>query len=255
MKSCETSLSSFQSSQHLCIPNGMEHLFTVELFIDLSNVECGLCDIGYNKIDYGKLVDVVVREYAHRLNMASVRCPSAQWQLDVLRLSGVATAFCKAIWCVASVPVNFNPEDIVLAKKRRAFLKALRLRHGFHVEERSIDFAGNHISKEARKKSSNKRERMWERKEKGVDMALGVRLMERCLSDDPPGGIIVVSGDADFAPALEAAVRHCPGIQVMVAAFSKKLSDTYRLDSGLGYNWQWPAIVLDAFMTELNVEH
>ncbi len=216
-------------------------------------MECSLCDIGYSAVNYDKLVDVVLREYAHRLNMAAVRCPSTQWQLDVLRISGVAAAVCKAIWCVASVPMNFNPEDTVLAEKRHAFLKALRLRYGFHIEERRLDFARNHISKEARKKSSDKRERIWERKEKGVDMALGVRLMERCLSDDPPGGIIVVSGDADFAPALEAVIRHCPGIQVMVAAFSKKLSDTYRLNQGLGYKWQWPPIILDAFMEELHV--
>lgn len=230
-----------------------EHLFLVEIFIDLANVEHDLEDMGYRRAHYGKLVDIVLREYAHRLSMAAVRAPSSQWKMDILRTTGVPAAACQAVWCVASVPDNFNPEDTALVERRRSFLRSLHFKYGFHVEEVPCDFCGYHILKEARKNSSTKKERDWERKEKGVDMALGVRLTERCLSVERPDGIVVVSGDADIAPAVSAAIRNCPGSQVMVASFSSKLAPVYRSNSGW-YSWQWPPIILDAFSDELNYE-
>jgi len=227
-----------------------DDLFSVELFLDLANVERGFRDLGYCRIDYGNLPHVLLREYGRRLGMAGISNLSSEFGLELLHSVRIPTAVCRAVWCVTSVPVNFNPNDTELVRRRRRFLAFLRFKHGFHVEELPFNFTGNHVSKEARKKSSIKKERDWERPEKGVDVALVVRLMQRCLSPDPPTGVIVVSGDADFAPALRTVTQDNPGIQVLVAAFSSRLSNVYRLNVEHGYTWQWPPIILDGFLDE-----
>ena len=117
-----------------------------------------------------------------------------------------------------------------------------------------FNYEGNHISKEARKESSVQGEREWHRSEKGVDVSLAVLLTQRCYSSDPPEGFIVISGDADFGPALGAVIRDCPGIQVMVASFSSSLSYIYRSNLGPGPAWPWPPIILDPFVDEFKYE-
>ena len=248
------SATNFAISHQVENMQGDEHLFPIEIFIDLANVERGSADLGDCGIDYDNFVHVLLREYGWRLGMAGISSLLSEMDIELLHSIRIPAAICRAVWCVTSVPVNFDPDDAELVRRRRRFLDALRFKYGFQVEELPFNFAGNHVSRETRKRSSIRREQDWERSEKGVDVALAVRLLQRCLSPDSPEGVIVVSGDADFGPALEAVMCDCPGIQVMVAAFSSRLSNIYRSNVGPGPTCQWPPIILDSFLDEFKYE-
>jgi len=225
-------------------------LFYVELFVDLANIKRGSSYLGVHEIDYSNFPGVLLQEYARRLGIAGISSLSPEISIDLLDSIRIPTAICRRVWCVTSVPVNFHPDDEEIVRKRRRLHCTLRIEHGFHVKEMPFDFSGYHVSRKARKSSPIKEERDWDRQEKGVDVALSVRLMQRCFSSDAPDGIIFVSGDADFGPALKTIIGNRPGIQVMLAAFSSRLSHIYRSDTESGPAWQWPPIILDRFLDE-----
>jgi hypothetical protein len=240
-------------SQHLEPSNWLIHtdkLFPIEMFLDISNINIWLRTRGYFHANYGELVDIVGRRFTERLGITFVR---GLFRAEcVAGVSGEPIAFCRHVWGVTSVPANYHPEDENRVRGYRRFLTALRLKHGFNVEEVPLDFCGYHFRREDRLASRIRAERRWRRRERCVDVALATRLLKRCMSPDAPAGVIVVSGDADFAPALREIARRTTPIVVMVAGFAEKLSSVYWSGGFLGYSWRFPPILLDECVAELN---
>jgi hypothetical protein len=227
-----------------------EGLFPVEPFIDLSNINTSFHVRGDIKTDYGELINAVGRRLAKRLGITFVSTFSNAKQLAKAIRQPVA--FCWNVWCVACIPVNYNPADEKAVREYRGFLTALRLRHGFNVEEIKLDFHGYHIRQFDRSISHSQAERFWRRQEKCVDVSLAVRIVQRCLSGNPPSGVVVMSGDADFAPVLREVTRRVPSIVAMVASFKDTLSGIYRSGNLRGFSWRFPPILLDECLDELN---
>jgi len=222
--------------------NGM---VPVEFFVDLPNIEKSLKRLGCFKTDYGELIDAVLRRFAQRLGIKTACRPMGVRDLDYEAVSAGPAAFRHAVWCVTSTPVNFHPADADWIKNRCRFITALRRRHHFHVEEVPLDFRGNHICHEYGRASDGPKEPAWHPKETAVDVLLAVRMVKRCLSPDRPAGVILMSGDADYAPALYEVSRRDPPIIVMVAAFSDAISEVYFSGDPAGYIWQSTPILLD----------
>lgn len=245
--------SDLDSGSHLShLIHGTPHqgLFPIEIFIDMSNVNISLRMRGHLNTNYGELINAVGHRVAERLGMTFVRTSFNAKQLAKAIRQPIA--FCRNVWCVACVPVNYHPGDENSVREYRGFLTALRLRHRFNVEEIQLDFRGYHIRQDDRSSSDIQAERTWQRREKCVDVSLAVRLVQRCLSGNPPSGVVVVSGDADFAPALREVARCDPPIVAMVAGFSDTLSYLYRHRNLRGYSWRFPPILLDECLVELN---
>lgn len=77
-------------------------------------------------------------------------------------------------------------------------------------------------------------------KEKGVDMEMGMDVVERVLTVSPPKTILIAAGDADFLPVIKRAVARGWKVEVWFwsnAAASVKAAATqfYPLDKYLAY--------------------
>jgi hypothetical protein len=215
----------------------------------MPNVDTSLRLHGHFGTDYGELIDAVARRFTERLGIRFVRTPFTGERLA--KATRQPIAFCRKVWCMACMPINCHLEDKNLVGGYRGFLRALRLRHGFNVEEIPLDFCGYHVRRQDRLSSHIQAERTWRRREKCVDVLLAVRLMQRCLSVNPPSGVIAVSGDADFAPAIREVARCDPPITVMVAGFADTLSNVYWSGRLLGYTWRFPPILLDDCLRDM----
>jgi hypothetical protein len=127
----------------------------------------------------------------------------------------------------------------------------LRLKHGFDVEEIPLDFHGFRVRYSDRLRSSNPSERRWRRRERIIDVGLATRMIRRCLASDHPWGVLLFSGDQDFAYALREIRLSCPRIRVGVAAFRSALSRIYWSKTLLGCTWKTRPILLDKCITEM----
>jgi len=240
-------------SKHLEPSNWLIHtdkLFPIEIWIDLSNIDISLRLCRHFHTDYGALVDVVAGRFTERLGIRFVCAPFRAER--VAEVTGEPMAFCKNVWGVASVPVNYHPEDESRVRGYRRFLTALRLRHGFNVEEIPLDFCGYHFRQKDRLASRIRAERRWRRRERCVDVALATGLLKRCMSSDAPAGVMLWSGDADLSFALREIAQSRPHIQLMVAGFADTLSNVYWSGRLLGYSWRFPPILLDDCLRDMH---
>jgi hypothetical protein len=230
--------------QRLAGPS-FEGMVPVECFVDLPNIESSLKRLGCFKTDYGELIEAVLRRFANRLGAKAAGRPAGESEPGREAVSDGHQVFCRAVWCVTSKPINFHPADAYWVDKRRRFVTALRRRHHFHVEEVAQDFRGNRVGHHYAFASDESKELVWHPKEKAVDVLLAIRMVKRCLAPDRPAGVILLSGDADYAPAVYEIARRDPPIIVMVAAFRDAISEVYFSGDPAGYCWESTPILLN----------
>jgi len=222
----------------------------VDMFWDLSNIEITLRSMGQSRTDYGQLRDFVLNRFCKNVGLPA----DHEQKGPRIRQGGNARAtefdsvLCRYVWCVSSIPINYHPNDVLMVQKRLRFLAALRKRHQFHVDTVPVDFRHHRIRAIDRAKAHDSGSQ-WRPKEDGVDMQLAVRLLRQCEGSCRPDGVILVSGDSDFAPALYDVVRRDPPIVAVVAGFSKSMAEVYLTGNPAGYSWRYPPIFLDDFTT------
>ena len=231
--------------------SGLFDTFRIEVFIDLPNINRSLKLAKCYRADFGKLVTFAIHKFVKRLGMRKYNIHSSGTAVTMDMKNGTPVVIYGVVWCFVPIATNFHPDDAGKVLGYRRFLTALRLRHGFHVEKIPNDFCGYHLRNRDRKNASISDEQVWIQREKGLDVGLAVRLIRRCISSNPPDGVIVMSGDGDYAPALNEISRHNPRISVMVAAFSDAISHVYHPKKSHGYTWQWTPIILDGCIPSL----
>jgi len=215
-------------------------MFTQEAFLDLSNVVLGAQGAGISNPDVMRIVEAAVHEFAQRLGMAVA-------DGDGTRRGAAAatpqrpTVVCRRVFCFTTQAVNVHPDDQALAVRDEAMITSLAQLPGVEVRAVPLDFHGYHLRAGRRLAAPTGAERTFRPVEKGVDVALASHLLKRCMSSDRPDGVLLVSGDADFAPVIQEVVRLKPPVVVMVASFADSLSAVYRNTAITGY----PPIVLD----------
>jgi hypothetical protein len=225
--------------------------FSVEVLMDLENVEFGLWGHGLRRADYGVLVDGILGAYADLLGL---RWPGRRQPDDGQappRRPEARTLVCRRVRCVTSVPAHAHPDDADLIHGKQKFLQALCLRHGFDIDTLTLDYHGYHIRPAARRSSTDPREQAWRPRQKMADVLLSVRLLERCFADDAPDGVVVATGDEDLVPALAAAMRRLPGLALVVAGFRDAMSHTYIRGGAAGLLCPYPPIFIDDFVAKL----
>ncbi len=222
-----------------------EGRFLVEVVLDHSNVAFSLRKRGCSNPDYGLLVQSVVRKLAGRLGLPVSRAPLMSGNEHIGAVAEKTTAFCRNVWCVASVPVNTHPDDWQLVRSVRLSVARLRRKHGFLLEQVPFNFCGFHMRAEDRQKSELPEERSWEAREALVDVAVATLLFKRCMAPDRPAAAVLMSGDAHFASLLREIPKCQPNVRVVVAAFSEALSTLYRPQGRFGYTWREDPILLD----------
>jgi hypothetical protein len=227
----------------------------VDMFWDLSNIEISLRAMGQSEANYGQLRDFVLRRFSEHVGLpiAYEGQPLCIREGGNSRPSTFQYVKCRGVWCVAPVPVNYHPADTPLVQNRHRYLAALRRRHRFHVDTVPQDFRQHRIGA-VEKKASRDSGGGWYPKEAGVDVQLVVRLLRQCEGPYRPDGVILVSGDSDFAPALYDIVRRDPPIVAVVASFSRSLAEVYLTGDPAGYSWPFPPLWLDDFVDEVSRE-
>jgi len=225
--------------------------FRIEVFIDLPNINNSLKSAKCHRADFGKLVTFTIDKFVKRLGMRKHNTHSSRAAVTREMRNGTPVVIHSVVWCFVSIATNFHPDDAKKISDYRRFLTALRLRHGFHVEEIPNNFCGYHLRNRDRRNTGISDEQAWIQREKGLDVGLAVRLTRRCISSNPPDGVILMSGDGDYAPALNEISRHNPRISVMVAAFSDAISHVYHPKKSHGYTWRWSPIILDGCIPSL----
>lgn len=220
--------------------------FQVEVFLDLSNLRCGAQRNGLRGPDYVHLVEVAVAEFARRLGMVTGDSGD-----DGADEASVGTCqrivVCRATYVFAASPANVHPDDAEEARRRQNQLTSLAAKSGFRLVRQALDFGGRHLAAETRRASSNPRERLWQAVEKGVDVSLASRLTERGLAPDRPDGAVILSGDADYLPAIRR-LRHIqPAVIIMVTAFRNSLASIYTRPEVTGF----APIVLDDLLPDV----
>lgn len=221
-------------------------LISTEIFIDLTNIENSLKKFGRFETNYGEFLQEVIHRFADRLGLKAATISNTLCGNGDTVVQGQPVAFCRGVWCFTSRPVNYHPDDSNRIKSRQRFITALRRQHSFIVEEVPLNFHGRRIG---HKNGSDNQ--LWYPKEKGVDVLLAIRLLRRSLSPNRPRAVILMSGDADYAPALAEILRQEPPVLVMVAAFSDSLSEVYCSGNPFGYSWQFPPLLLDKCLRDL----
>lgn len=108
----------------------------------------------------------------------------------------------------ASLPVNVNYRDTETLSKRQHFFHLLRDEYQFTLDLYSIDFHGHRLCKKDRQGVN------WEPKEKCVDISLATNLLYYANDYDQA---IVITGDKDFTPAIEKAIKM--GKKLRIASF------------------------------------
>jgi len=219
-----------------------------EIFWDCANTDRALEDMGQPDVQYKKaLLDWTFRKFMSRAREA-LAC-SALPPVSVAHSADGAnrSVFVQGtIWGFVADPVNFHPEDFVFVNSRRSRNAALQAA-GIAMQPVRVDHHGFHARRELRELSGSEKERKWRKQDAGVDVALAARLMHRCLADDHPAAVLLVSGDCDLVPVLQEVMEICPHIIVGVAAFRNRLSSVYWPDNKLGIQWHVRPIVMDYF--------
>lgn len=102
----------------------------------------------------------------------------------------------KRVNYVASVPINYDPEDRSFVEKQLEFYERLRSIPHYQVRLMEINFRGHPVR--ARKDDA----KPFEPKESKVDMEIAALMLEHCYNDDYDVAILI-AGDSDYAPALK----------------------------------------------------
>lgn len=101
----------------------------------------------------------------------------------------------------ASIATNYDPLDDDAVQRRSEFFDGLRRQHRYEVYRYDIDYRGGRV-----RRSQRPDEQTYEPREKAVDVGLATALLEMtALSAFDIA--IVVGGDRDFVPALQAVRR------------------------------------------------
>jgi hypothetical protein len=101
----------------------------------------------------------------------------------------------------ASIATNHDPVDDDVVQRRSEFFDALRRQHRYEVYRFDIDYRGGRV-----RRSQRPEDQTFEPREKAVDVGLATALLEMtALSAFDIA--IVVGGDRDFVPALQAVRR------------------------------------------------
>jgi hypothetical protein len=101
----------------------------------------------------------------------------------------------------ASIATNYDPLDEDAVQRRSEFFDALRRQHRYEVYRYDIDYRGGRV-----RRAQRPDEQTYEPREKAVDVGLATALLEMtALSAFDIA--IVVGGDRDFVPALQAVRR------------------------------------------------
>lgn len=101
----------------------------------------------------------------------------------------------------ASIATNYDPVDDDAVQRRSEFFDALRRQHRYEVYRYDIDYRGGRV-----RRAQRPDEQTYEPREKAVDVGLATALLEMtALSAFDIA--IVVGGDRDFVPALQAVRR------------------------------------------------
>jgi hypothetical protein len=101
----------------------------------------------------------------------------------------------------ASIATNYDPLDDDAVQRRSEFFDGLRRQHRYEVYRYDIDYRGGRV-----RRSQRPDDQVFEPREKAVDVGLATSLLEMtALSAFDIA--IVVAGDRDFVPALQAVRR------------------------------------------------
>jgi len=101
----------------------------------------------------------------------------------------------------ASIATNYDPLDDDAVQRRSEFFDSLRRQHRYEVYRYDIDYRGGRV-----RRSQRPDDQVFEPREKAVDVGLATSLLEMtALSAFDIA--IVVAGDRDFVPALQAVRR------------------------------------------------
>lgn len=215
----------------------------VEVFLDWANITIAMRLLGLER-RLDQVVHAAVCEFARRLDAAAIRFPSARPWLKAVR-NGTYAIEPERIWCVVGKPVNVHQDDVEHVRRGHRDMMALQRRYGFIVCHVPVDHRGYHLSRDDRLKSSCALERQWQAQEKGADVDLASRLMIRACISERPFGALVLSGDFDFAPALQMVAGLRPPVIAMIAGFRDSMSGSYWRAAQLGYPSLLPPIILD----------
>lgn len=221
-------------------------VFVVEALVDHPNVTKGCRRAGGQLADVGRIVEAAVRAFAQRLGKTVIDGNGTHRRETTLEPHELVI-ICQRVVCFKSRIVNVHPDDEALLGREEASLASLARLRNVEVIAVPIDFRGHHYRAGRRLASPSRSERVFQPVEKGVDVALASHLVQRCLAPDRPDGVLLMSGDADFLPAIQQVVRLEPPVVVMVAAFKHSLSSVYRDTAVTGH----PPIILDEVLAAL----
>jgi len=253
----------------------------LEAFIDFRNVYYSLATLGIS-VDYAKLptlLATLVQRKLNRFDQASVIAAaqvlesqstavqelSATEGSDLVAAAGrfldsvdrpralgnimeagePSRVVVSQVFGVVAVPCNVHDDDAFAAGGVERFAYSLERNRVFKIDRVKVDYKGYHFRQQARNDGPPS-EVSFVPAEKGVDTVLALRMQERCLAANHPDVVVLLSGDADLAPALQVAASR-PDIEAFVAGFTANaaLSSVYRLNNALGYEWPHEPIILD----------
>jgi len=219
-----------------------------EIFWDFANTDRSLQDMGQPEVPYRLLLDKAFRKFVTRARKALACSGLPPASVVHPAVSVNRSVFCQGtIWGFVADPINFHPDDFTFVNSCRGRNDALR-HDGIVMQPVRVGHHGFHVRRELRELSRNEWERNWRKQDAGVDVALAARLMRRCLAEDHPDAVLLVSGDCDFVPVLQEIMGTCPQITVGVAAFRSRLSGVYWPGNKLGIQWHVRPIVMDYFL-------
>lgn len=220
--------------------------FVLDVFVDRANVAQGSRRARVGPLDIEQIVRAAVEEFARRLGLAVADGTGTRRAGEAAEPQKPAVV-CRRVFCFTARAVNVHPDDEALLEREEASLASVAGLRNVEVLAVPLDFRGHHYRAGRRLAGPTRAERTFRAVEKGVDVALASHLVQRCLAPDRTDGILLVSGDADFAPALQQVVRLEPPVVAMVAAFANSVSSLYRNTAVTGH----APIILDKFLKSM----
>ena len=223
-------------------------VFTVEAVYDYAYVQHSARRLGWRHPPHDLLLRGAVEHFARRLGgTAEIAC-GRETRGTAVPAECKPRVVCRRVWCVVSDPVNVHPADKDRLRRQRKWMADLGRRFGFTMLPVSVDWHGFHLSEEDRRNSTSETERQWVPEDKGTDVTMALHLQRRAEAPDHPDGLLMVTGDADVAPALQQIQKLGLAVRVTVAGFEHSLSRVYMRNSPVGYAWQGGPIILDSYL-------
>jgi hypothetical protein len=226
-------------------------IYTVETFVDFANIHQRLKGYGQGYHQYRVAIQGVIKQFARHLGMPIVFANSGRTNLERAQTMSAPVMIGTHVWCSVTYAVHVHRDDALSLQRRQTHFRRLTNESGFTLIPVPVDYHGYHLHGGARQQSPKAAERNWFPKGKGCDIALSTRLTERLLAPDRPSAVILVSGDADFAPALYRVVQQKLPVKTVVASFAQTLSAVYSRRNHLGYQWPFTPIIMDQVLDEM----